>query len=809
VARREDLYQLELSAKADAKFCAEVAKRPHLRVLFLRGPVGDGAMVELAKSQSIYVLAAGPGSTPQNLGELQPMKSLRLLNLEGCKHGDELIEPLSALTQLRHINLVSTRVTKEGAAKLQAALPRASILHPELPPSEAEVAALEWAFKHGNVAASNHKNEGMRSASGEPFWVYLISLDLKGSPPALHRLKELPPSPKRLNIGNLRDADREIAQIVELPLLEYLNLDKADLTSKGMEEIAKAQEIDQLRFKAIDTLPDDAWQHLADESMKHLARVTTLQHLDLERPAGLTSAGVSHLRSLPRLRILRLQTPAIDDRAVEHLCAMPSLRFLWLYDTAVTAQGVQQIAKALPKCVIFWNGPTIIPGVEEQSKGFALEFNGKDSYVDLPTLKYDGSHPITIEATIIPYQVAKRSAVITNGRGNVGMGILAPGGQGNASAHGIFFAGTDKGHSTPYTRNPLTPKQQIHIAAVLEGRTARLFIDGKLQLTDELRSDYQPGMDAFILGDGRTWGQAFHGTIDEVRVSKIARYKTDFDPPGRFVNDADTVALYHCDEGSGDVLVDSSGNMLHGKIVGAKWAPGIAPGPPVPTGHSLEFEGGYRFVDLPTLRYDGSHPVTLEATIQPFQVVKGGIVLGDWSEGRVKQGIALRFPEGQGPTAYGTFIAGCATRAAWTPTRSALIPQRTIHVAGVLDGKLARLYVDGKLQSEQALPGDYKPSEHSWMIGAPPPSRPLAQEFIGQIDEVRVSRTARYKADFTPPGRFVNDADTIALYHCDEGSGDVLNDSSGNKHHGKLVNVKWGPGIVTGPSPTTTQKNSQ
>ena len=36
--------------------------------------------------------------------------------------------------------------------------------------------------------------------------------------------------------------------------------------------------------------------------------------------------------------------------------------------------------------------------------GYALEFNGQDSYVDLPTLRYDGSHPITLEATIVPSQ---------------------------------------------------------------------------------------------------------------------------------------------------------------------------------------------------------------------------------------------------------------------------------------------------------------------------------------------------------------------------------------------------------------------
>ena len=63
----------------------------------------------------------------------------------------------------------------------------------------------------------------------------------------------------------------------------------------------------------------------------------------------------------------------------------------------------------------------------------------------------------------------------------------------------------------------------------------------------------------------------FHGTIDEVRISNIARYTEDFTPQRRFEPDEHTMALYHFDEGSGDVLKDSSGNGHDGKIVGAKW----------------------------------------------------------------------------------------------------------------------------------------------------------------------------------------------------------------------------------------------
>ena len=60
-----------------------------------------------------------------------------------------------------------------------------------------------------------------------------------------------------------------------------------------------------------------------------------------------------------------------------------------------------------------------------------------------------------------------------------------------------------------------------------------------------------------------------------------------------------------------------------------------------------------------------------------------------------------------------------------------------------------------------------------------------------QITEVRISKVARYDKDFTPAKRFEPDADTLALYHFDEGSGDVLKDSSGNGHHGKIVGAKW------------------
>jgi len=66
-------------------------------------------------------------------------------------------------------------------------------------------------------------------------------------------------------------------------------------------------------------------------------------------------------------------------------------------------------------------------------------------------------------------------------------------------------------------------------------------------------------------------GLLFHGSIDQVRISKGIRYTSDFDPSPHFESDRETLALYRFDEGTGNVLHDTSGNDRHGKIQDAVW----------------------------------------------------------------------------------------------------------------------------------------------------------------------------------------------------------------------------------------------
>jgi hypothetical protein len=61
--------------------------------------------------------------------------------------------------------------------------------------------------------------------------------------------------------------------------------------------------------------------------------------------------------------------------------------------------------------------------------------------------------------------------------------------------------------------------------------------------------------------------------------------------------------------------------------------------------------------------------------------------------------------------------------------------------------------------------------------------------FSGALDEVRISKVVRYAEDFTgPPGPFTPDADTIGLWHFDEGAGQVAADVSASANQGRLGN---------------------
>lgn len=76
-----------------------------------------------------------------------------------------------------------------------------------------------------------------------------------------------------------------------------------------------------------------------------------------------------------------------------------------------------------------------------------------------------------------------------------------------------------------------------------------------------------------IIGGVTYWKGGLGGSIDELRISDTLRYTTAFTPARRFTADANTVALFHFDEGTGTTATDSSANALSATLVGTSWSP--------------------------------------------------------------------------------------------------------------------------------------------------------------------------------------------------------------------------------------------
>ena len=170
-------------------------------------------------------------------------------------------------------------------------------------------------------------------------------------------------------------------------------------------------------------------------------------------------------------------------------------------------------------------------------------------------------------------------------------------------------SGDGTGDRTICGTSNVLDEQWHHIAVQrkLSDGSMSLYVDGVL----EARADTGPGGDISYPDDGvpgnfcggpctnsdpflvigaekHDAGAAFpsySGWIDEVRLSNIIRYSSNFTRPSQpFTPDADTVGLYHFDEGNGNDITDSSSGgssngtrNFGGDPAGPEWSTDLPP----------------------------------------------------------------------------------------------------------------------------------------------------------------------------------------------------------------------------------------
>jgi serine/threonine protein kinase len=247
--------------------------------------------------------------------------------------------------------------------------------------------------------------------------------------------------------------------------------------------------------------------------------------------------------------------------------------------------------------------------------------------------------------------------------------------------------------------------------------------------------------------------------------------------------DGNEVAKVKVPEGGNAVVAEEPAAATKGESTATKNVP-------TPR-NALQFDGKGS-VETPDIPWGGLNEFTIEAWVRAEDDVStDGFVID-----RFKSASLTRY---QGRWQFTVKYAGEAVPA-YASEPAARPNGAWEHLAGVVKDGVAHLYINGKRIRSTPLTKPLDLGQGQKLS--------LGTKLKASLRGVRYSKIARYANDFTPPEQLTRDPDTLLLYHFDEGQGDVLRDSSGNNHHGKIVGAKWikvepSPLVASVPGPAT------
>lgn len=195
-----------------------------------------------------------------------------------------------------------------------------------------------------------------------------------------------------------------------------------------------------------------------------------------------------------------------------------------------------------------------------------IKLDGTDDYVDVgdqANLYIAGS--FTIEAWIKPTSLGTTQGIMGD--------ALASGASNNFVLWITGGSVAECWWENPTGTSPkatattvLQNNRWYHIACSWDGTTRRIFVDGKLEGTNNTAESRASDVGAnFTIGRAGSYPFLhFAGYIDEARVSSSARYLGDFTPARRFASDGSTQGLWHFEDATGTSATDSSSNGYNG-----------------------------------------------------------------------------------------------------------------------------------------------------------------------------------------------------------------------------------------------------
>jgi hypothetical protein len=305
-----------------------------------------------------------------------------------------------------------------------------------------------------------------------------------------------------------------------------------------------------------------------------------------------------------------------------------------------------------------------------------------------------------------------------------------------------------------------------HCAWVKNGTTINFYINGTLQTGNKTNITANLGnanRTTWYFGSIDGASDEYNGYLDEIRISDTARYTTGFTPAtAPFVNDANTQLLIHCD-GTNASTVFRDDNGIIGKNITAFGNAQISTAQSKFGGSSAVFDGTGDYLTVTpstSFYFTSDSSFTVECWLRTTATNNNAVICATYSLSSPFNGWAFKIESNNNRLAFWDGVS-------WRQFNINTIITNTWHHAAVVSNNgSCKMYIDGVEQTTTfTLTNSILNNTNFLHIGS---NVGGSNSFTGHLDELRISNTARYTANFTPStAPFVNDANTLLLLHMD------------------------------------------
>lgn len=276
------------------------------------------------------------------------------VNLRSSWITDADLLGLAAMTDVRELNLSHTRITDIGFQRLKTLkkITRVNLYYAEQIGDGALAAMRDWKeLRHVNLRGTQVTDAGLVHLAGLPIESIDVGFSLF-TDGGFDQLVAMP-ALKQIAVGGNKVTDAGLNSLRLMPNLNELDVSGVQRTDSGLWSATVTD-------RALDTIGlltglqslNVHGAKFTDLGFAKLGRLKELRKVDLGE-TQLSAKALSTLANFEKLQTLSLSKAArVDDDAIPALSQLKALQWVDLSGTAVTADGVQRLRAALPKCTV-------------------------------------------------------------------------------------------------------------------------------------------------------------------------------------------------------------------------------------------------------------------------------------------------------------------------------------------------------------------------------------------------------------------------------------------------------------------------